>query len=164
MTAKQQTAISKVMALLQEWDKGSKTTRKKILEDFIAQNQNKTGPELEEAFAQAASLFLTRLTAWLRLTYPLNFAVWIKFDSPFKWALNLENSLTVRLTSLRHFLLGVLFWMKLFCSDWPSYQKLFVFSVSLFCSEKFTLKLNLWQNIGLTRDCLAVKIITFLQC
>lgn len=68
-SAKQQTAISKVMVLLQEWDKGSKVTRKKILEDFIAQNQNKTGPELEEAFAQAASLFLTRLTAWLRLTY-----------------------------------------------------------------------------------------------
>lgn len=70
MSAKQQTAISKVMALLQEWDKGSKTTRKKILDDFIAQNQNKTGPELEQEFAQAASLFLTRLTAWLRLTYP----------------------------------------------------------------------------------------------
>ena len=69
-SAKQQTAITKVMAVLQEWDKGSKSTRKKILEDFISQNQNKTGPELEEAFAQAASLFLTRLTAWLRLTYP----------------------------------------------------------------------------------------------
>lgn len=68
-SAKQQTAISKVMTLLQEWDKGSKTTRKTMLEDFISQNQNKTGPELEEAFAQAASLFLTRLTAWLRLTY-----------------------------------------------------------------------------------------------
>ncbi|XP_045159982.1 armadillo-like helical domain containing protein 1 [Mercenaria mercenaria] len=69
MSAKQQTAISKVMAVMQEWDKGSKTTRKKILQDFIAQNQNKTGPELEQEFAQAASLFLTRLTAWLRLTY-----------------------------------------------------------------------------------------------
>lgn len=71
MSAKQQTAISKVMSLLQEWDKGSKITRRKILQDFIAQNQNKTGPELEQEFAQAASLFLTRLTAWLRLTYPL---------------------------------------------------------------------------------------------
>lgn len=69
MSAKQQTAISKVMNILQEWDKGSKVVRKKILEDFIAQNQNKTGPELEQEFAQAASLFLTRLTAWLRLTY-----------------------------------------------------------------------------------------------
>ena len=70
MGAKQQTSISRVMGILQEWDKGSKTTRKNILTDFILQNQNKTGPELEQEFAQAASLFLTRLTAWLRLTYP----------------------------------------------------------------------------------------------
>ena len=69
-SAKQQTAITKVMNLLQEWDKGSKSTRSQILKDFIAQNRNKTGPELEAEFAQAASLFLTRLTAWLRLTYP----------------------------------------------------------------------------------------------
>ena len=71
MGAKQQTSISRVMGILQEWDKGSKATRKNILTDFILQNQNKTGPELEQEFAQAASLFLTRLTAWLRLTYPL---------------------------------------------------------------------------------------------
>lgn len=70
-SAKQQTAISNVLNILQEWDKGTKTVRKKILEDFIAQSQNKTGPELEEEFAQAASLFLARLSAWLRLTYPL---------------------------------------------------------------------------------------------
>lgn len=57
------------MGLLQEWDKGSKVVRQKILQDFVAQNQHKTGPELEQEFAQAASLFLTRLTAWLRLTY-----------------------------------------------------------------------------------------------
>jgi len=69
MGAKQQTSISRVMGILQEWDKGSKSTRKNILTDFILQNQNKTGPELEQEFAQAASLFLTRLTAWLRLTY-----------------------------------------------------------------------------------------------
>ncbi|XP_022316328.2 armadillo-like helical domain containing protein 1 [Crassostrea virginica] len=68
-SAKQQSAISKIMGLLQEWDKGSKVVRQKILQDFIAQNQHKTGPELEQEFAQAASLFLTRLTAWLRLTY-----------------------------------------------------------------------------------------------
>ncbi|XP_021362451.1 uncharacterized protein C1orf228 homolog isoform X2 [Mizuhopecten yessoensis] len=68
-SAKQQSAISKVMNLLQEWDKGSKAVRGRILKDFISQNQNKTGPELEQEFAQAASLFLARLTAWLRLTY-----------------------------------------------------------------------------------------------
>ena len=69
-SAKQQTSISRVMNILQEWDKGSRTVRKKILDDFIAQNQNKTGPELEDEFAQAGSLFLARLSAWLRLTYP----------------------------------------------------------------------------------------------
>ncbi|KAH9499932.1 Armadillo-like helical domain containing protein 1 [Bulinus truncatus] len=68
-SSKQQTSISRVMNILQEWDRGTKQVRKKILEEFIFQNQNKTGPELEEEFVQAASLFLTRLTAWLRLTY-----------------------------------------------------------------------------------------------
>lgn len=68
-TAKDQTAISRVLNLLAEWDKGSKSTRKTLLKDFIKQNQNKTGPELEAEFAQAASLFLTRITASLRLTY-----------------------------------------------------------------------------------------------
>lgn len=68
-SAKQQTAITSVMTLLNEWDKGSKVVRRQILLDFIRQNGNKTGPELEAEFAQAASLFLTRLTAWLRLTY-----------------------------------------------------------------------------------------------
>ena len=63
-----QAAVTK---LLQQWDHGSKSVRSKILQDFIAQNQGKTGPELELEFAHAASLFLTRLTAWLRLTYPL---------------------------------------------------------------------------------------------
>ncbi|KAI8773492.1 armadillo helical domain containing protein 1, partial [Biomphalaria glabrata] len=69
MGSKQQTSISRVLGILSEWDKGTKQLRKKILEQFIIQNQNKTGPELEEEFVQAASLFLTRLTAWLRLTY-----------------------------------------------------------------------------------------------
>ena len=69
-SAKQQGAVSKVMELIHEWDKGSKSVRRQILQDFVAQNHNKTGPELEAEFAQAASLFLARLTAWLRLTYP----------------------------------------------------------------------------------------------
>ena len=59
-----------VTKLLQQWDHGSKSVRLKILHDFIVANQGKTGPELELEFAHAASLFLTRLTAWLRLTYP----------------------------------------------------------------------------------------------
>lgn len=61
-----QAAVTK---LLQQWDHGSKSVRSKILQDFIKSNHGKTGPELELEFAHAASLFLTRLTAWLRLTY-----------------------------------------------------------------------------------------------
>ncbi|XP_002741408.1 armadillo-like helical domain containing protein 1 [Saccoglossus kowalevskii] len=68
-SAKQQTAVTKVMSLLQQWDKGSKSVRGQILSNFVSQNTNKTAPELEAEFAQAASLFLARLTAWLRLTY-----------------------------------------------------------------------------------------------
>lgn len=62
-------AISGVNAILREWDRGSKVGRARILADFIHRNQTKTGPELEAEFAQAASLFLTRITAWLRLSY-----------------------------------------------------------------------------------------------
>ncbi|XP_070563308.1 armadillo-like helical domain containing protein 1 [Ptychodera flava] len=68
-SAKQTTAVTKVMAMLQEWDKGSKGARVKILSNFVSQCSSATGPELEAEFAQAASLFLARLTAWLRLTY-----------------------------------------------------------------------------------------------
>ena len=64
-----QAAVTK---LLQQWDHGSKSVRSKILQDFISSNHGKTGPELELEFAHAASLFLTRLTAWLRLTYPFH--------------------------------------------------------------------------------------------
>lgn len=69
MSAKQQAAITKFMYLLREWDKGSINVRRKILIDFIQQHQNITGTELEEELAHAASLFLTRITSWLRLTY-----------------------------------------------------------------------------------------------
>jgi len=40
-----------------------------MLADFIAAGSNMTGPELETAFNNGASLFLTRISAWLRLTY-----------------------------------------------------------------------------------------------
>jgi len=68
MSAKQQAAVSKLMHLLKEWDKGSIAVRRRILNDFIHNHQNKTGTELEEELAHSASLFLTRITAWLRLT------------------------------------------------------------------------------------------------
>ena len=55
--------------LLREWDQGKKEARIKILRTFVARNQHKTGPELEMEYGNGASLFLTRVTAWLRLTY-----------------------------------------------------------------------------------------------
>uniref|UniRef100_UPI00398EE81B armadillo-like helical domain containing protein 1 isoform X2 n=1 Tax=Pristiophorus japonicus TaxID=55135 RepID=UPI00398EE81B len=67
--SKEQMEIFTFMGFLQDWDHGTKTVRHGILNDFINMNKGKTGPELELQFAQGASLFLTRLTAWLRLTY-----------------------------------------------------------------------------------------------
>ncbi|KAG2461354.1 armadillo-like helical domain containing protein 1 [Polypterus senegalus] len=64
-----QAAITKLMAFLQEWDQSGKSVRSRILNDFIKYNKGKTSPELELEFSQGGSLFLTRLTAWMRLTY-----------------------------------------------------------------------------------------------
>ncbi|XP_042320780.1 armadillo-like helical domain containing protein 1 isoform X2 [Sceloporus undulatus] len=66
---KEQAAISRLISFLQEWDSAGKVARSHILENFILANQGKTGPELEMEFSQGASLFLARITAWLRLTY-----------------------------------------------------------------------------------------------
>ena len=63
------TAVAKMQALLSKWDKGSAVVRGDILQDFLKSNVGKTGPDLELEFGQAASLFLARLTAWIRLTY-----------------------------------------------------------------------------------------------
>ncbi|XP_010903289.2 armadillo-like helical domain containing protein 1 [Esox lucius] len=68
-TSKELTATSEVMSFLQEWDHGNKTVRSRMLTAFLNQNRGKTCPELELEFAQVASLFLARLTAWMRLTY-----------------------------------------------------------------------------------------------
>ena len=66
-TGKTSTATNRVLAMFQEWDNGTKANRGKLLEDFIKNNHNQTGPELELEFAQAASLFFARITAWMRL-------------------------------------------------------------------------------------------------
>ena len=58
------------MDFLEEWDHGDKTTRNRMLNTFVAQNEGKTYYELETAFALGASLFLARMTTWIRLTYP----------------------------------------------------------------------------------------------
>jgi len=48
---------------------GSRGVRESILRDFIEQCEGMTAPELEQQFCDCASLFLARLTAWIRLTY-----------------------------------------------------------------------------------------------
>ncbi|XP_004621642.1 armadillo-like helical domain containing protein 1 [Sorex araneus] len=66
---KEQAAISRLLSFLQDWDNADKVARSHILSRFIETNQGKTGPELEQEFSQGASLFLVRLTTWLRLNY-----------------------------------------------------------------------------------------------
>eukprot|EP01052_Picozoa_sp_SAG31_P031580 SAG31_NODE_3361_length_4364_cov_3.184291_5_plen_570_part_00 len=61
--------------LLREWDNGRKEARLRILRAFVKTNQHRTGPELEMEYGNGASLFLTRVTAWLRLTYLLGIDV-----------------------------------------------------------------------------------------
>ena len=51
------------------WDKGGPKRRKAILADFVHNTQGMTAPQLERALCNGASLFLARLTAWLRMTY-----------------------------------------------------------------------------------------------
>ncbi|XP_072722752.1 armadillo-like helical domain containing protein 1 isoform X5 [Ciconia boyciana] len=68
-SVKEQEAIRKLMVFLQEWDSAHKAARSHILDNFIKSNDGKTEPELELEFSQGASLFLARLTAWLRMTY-----------------------------------------------------------------------------------------------
>ncbi|KAG8436997.1 hypothetical protein GDO86_007908 [Hymenochirus boettgeri] len=66
---KEQETINNFRDFLREWDNGNKASRSRILITFISLHQGKSGPELEKEFAQGASLFLARLTTWLRLSY-----------------------------------------------------------------------------------------------
>ncbi|XP_014777647.1 armadillo-like helical domain containing protein 1 isoform X3 [Octopus bimaculoides] len=79
--ANQEAQINRVFDLFKEWDKGDEATRKKILNCFIQQNKNKTGPELEMQFAEGASLMLARISAWLRLSYMFGTALSEQLDS-----------------------------------------------------------------------------------
>ena len=69
------TASSRLSALLREWDKGSKKIRMQILADFVVQCRSLTGPQLEKALGNGASLLLARITSWLRLSYALDSSV-----------------------------------------------------------------------------------------
>ncbi|KAJ3124126.1 hypothetical protein HK100_011355 [Physocladia obscura] len=69
------------MRLSKTWDQGNKYVREKILQEFVTSNRNKTGPQLEKELGNGASLFLTRITAWLRLTYLLNFNISLQLQA-----------------------------------------------------------------------------------
>ncbi|TPX36565.1 hypothetical protein SmJEL517_g01216 [Synchytrium microbalum] len=64
---------SHFLQLSRTWDMGGRNVREKILEEFLFANSNKTGPQIERDLGNGASLFLTRVTAWLRLTYLLGY-------------------------------------------------------------------------------------------
>ncbi|XP_069718290.1 LOW QUALITY PROTEIN: armadillo-like helical domain containing protein 1 [Phaenicophaeus curvirostris] len=66
---KEQEATRKLRVFLQKWDNAHKAARSHILDNFIECHDGKTEQELELEFSQGASLFLARLTAWLRVTY-----------------------------------------------------------------------------------------------
>ncbi|XP_041791705.1 armadillo-like helical domain containing protein 1 isoform X2 [Chelmon rostratus] len=68
-TQEGQANIGKVLTFLREWDRGDRTVRGRMLNTFVTDNTGKTFYELELEFAQVASLFLARLTTWMRLTY-----------------------------------------------------------------------------------------------
>lgn len=71
MSAQEEQAnIGKVLGFLRDWDRGDSGVRSRMLNTFVTQNTGKTFYELELQFAQVASLFLARLTTWMRLTYP----------------------------------------------------------------------------------------------
>uniref|UniRef100_A0A3B4H0R1 Armadillo like helical domain containing 1 n=1 Tax=Pundamilia nyererei TaxID=303518 RepID=A0A3B4H0R1_9CICH len=56
-----------VLSFLREWDRGDMRVRGRMLSTFVTQNTGKTFYELELEFAQVASLFLARLTTWMKL-------------------------------------------------------------------------------------------------
>ncbi|XP_008282128.1 armadillo-like helical domain containing protein 1 [Stegastes partitus] len=68
-TQEEQANIGKVLSFLREWDRGDRTVRSRMLNTFLSRNTGKTFYELELEFAQVASLFLARLSTWMRLTY-----------------------------------------------------------------------------------------------
>uniref|UniRef100_A0A5K3F0Z2 TIR domain-containing protein n=1 Tax=Mesocestoides corti TaxID=53468 RepID=A0A5K3F0Z2_MESCO len=68
-SVRQDTATHNMICLLREWDRSPKEKRRRLLQDFIDQHWNRSGPELELELAQMASLFLARICVWVKLTY-----------------------------------------------------------------------------------------------
>lgn len=61
--------ITEMTRYLEQWDHATRHKRADMLSKFVEEHDGATGSDIEMEFANAASLFLTRLAAWLRLTY-----------------------------------------------------------------------------------------------
>ena len=61
--------------ILREWDSGTRKSRMRQLDGFVARCSDFTGPQLEEELESGASLFLARISSWLRLSYALGHSV-----------------------------------------------------------------------------------------
>lgn len=68
-------------AFLRKWDAGSRGSRTRQLEEFVARCTDMTGPQLEEELESGASLVLTRISAWLRLSYALGHSVALQLQA-----------------------------------------------------------------------------------
>ncbi|KAL1525361.1 hypothetical protein AB1Y20_020221 [Prymnesium parvum] len=60
---------------LRRWDHGNRASRMQQLEAFIDQCSDASGPQLEVALENGASLFLARVSSWLRLSFALGHSV-----------------------------------------------------------------------------------------
>lgn len=65
---RQDSATFNMTCLLREWDRAPRERRRQLLQDFIDQHWDRSGPELELELAQMASLFLARICVWVKLT------------------------------------------------------------------------------------------------
>eukprot|EP01062_Namystynia_karyoxenos_P083228 TRINITY_DN952_c3_g1_i1.p1 TRINITY_DN952_c3_g1~~TRINITY_DN952_c3_g1_i1.p1 ORF type:complete len:569 (+),score=246.70 TRINITY_DN952_c3_g1_i1:76-1782(+) len=66
---------------IRRWDKGSRQQRINILSEFLHLHRNSTGAEIERDLGASAMLFFTRITAWLRLTYMLNYELSVQLSA-----------------------------------------------------------------------------------
>eukprot|EP00756_Hemistasia_phaeocysticola_P050126 Hpha_TRINITY_DN24799_c0_g1::TRINITY_DN24799_c0_g1_i1::g.110296::m.110296 len=66
---------------IRRWDKGSRQQRIQVLSQFLQTHRNSTGAEIERDLGPSAMLFFTRMTAWLRLTYMLNYELSIQLSA-----------------------------------------------------------------------------------
>lgn len=66
---------------LRRWDHGNRASRLHQLGEFIQQHANASGPQLDAEMDNGASLFLARITSWLRLSYALGHSVALQLQA-----------------------------------------------------------------------------------